>query len=222
MTVVQPISDWSVQLHELVAGHFTGPIRVLEPGGGKRTHVPLPAGSHVTVVDIDPEVLARNGRTVATTLLLGDIETMDYGEFDLVICWDVLEHLENPAAAIDRMIAALAPGGLLIIKGPVLASLKGLITRFSPFWVHVLFYKVMMGSPKAGQPGYAPFRTVHGPGADHRNILARLGGLEILRVWHFDPKASGLLAALYRILSTCGRKSDFCVVARSKAAPPQR
>lgn len=210
--------DWSAQVADLVSRHFTGPVRVLEPGGGKRTYVPLPAGSHVTVVDIDPEVLSRNGRTVPTTLLLGDIETMEYDEFDLVICWDVLEHLENPEAAIDRMIAALPPGGLLIIKGPVLSSLKGLITRFSPFWVHVLFYKLMMGSPKAGQPGYAPFRTVHGRGADHRQILAQLSGLDILGVWHFNPITTGLLGALYRILSACSRESDFCLVARSRQA----
>lgn len=42
-----------------------------------------------------------------------------YGaEFDLVTCFQVLEHLSNPAAALRRMADWLKPGGLLYIEVP--------------------------------------------------------------------------------------------------------
>jgi SAM-dependent methyltransferase len=38
--------------------------------------------------------------------------------FDAITCWDVIEHLEDPAGAIDRMRQALVPGGLLFLSTP--------------------------------------------------------------------------------------------------------
>lgn len=38
--------------------------------------------------------------------------------FDIVLCTDVLEHLENPGAALARMRTVLKPGGVLYITTP--------------------------------------------------------------------------------------------------------
>jgi SAM-dependent methyltransferase len=45
------------------------------------------------------------------------VDPLPTGEFDLVHTRWVLQHLADPAPAIDRMIAALRPGGWLLVEG---------------------------------------------------------------------------------------------------------
>lgn len=61
--------------------------------------------------------------------LLGNIEQMDAsafpaGEFDLVICGDVLEHLANPWAVRDKIIQWIKPGGILLASIPNVREYK--------------------------------------------------------------------------------------------------
>ncbi len=51
-------------------------------------------------------------------------------QYDVVIACHVLEHLGDPEAAVARMVALLAPGGLLIGGGPVLPD--GLAALWEP------------------------------------------------------------------------------------------
>jgi SAM-dependent methyltransferase len=49
----------------------------------------------------------------------GDICALPFvEEFDLVICLDVLEHIENDRQAVGSMMGALVPGGHLLITSP--------------------------------------------------------------------------------------------------------
>lgn len=214
------------------------PYRMLEAGGGSSSWVPLPPGAEITTVDISREQLDRN--TYATEKLLGDLETFDYGarRFDLIVCWDVLEHLERPHAAIERLVGALQPGGRLIVKGPLPYSLKGFATRFSPHAVHVAHYRHILGLKTAGQPGYAPFKAYLRPGSDPLVIAAALAdhGLEadVIEGYESDQVAaiaakSRLLLWAYRcaetVLSTLtlGRYSrgmtDFFLIAHRPGSP---
>lgn len=79
--------------------------------------------------------------------------------YDVIVSWDVLEHLANPRLAIDNFIQATSPGGLLILKLPNLLSLKGLITRYTPHGFHVWFYRTYYRRPNAGLDDQAPFKT---------------------------------------------------------------
>jgi SAM-dependent methyltransferase len=108
--------------------------------------------------------------------LLGDLETFDFGgrKFDVVICWNVLEHLSNLRAAMARLTATLTPGGLLIIAGPVVSSMKGLLTKFTPHWVHVWFHRNVLGRRHAGKPGRAPFPAYLSFDVDLRNLVSAL------------------------------------------------
>jgi SAM-dependent methyltransferase len=136
-----------------------GGYKVLEAGGGSLTALGSLKDAEFTVIDISPEQLERNG--YAKTRLLGDLQAFDAypDRYDVIVCRDVLEHLDAPEKAIDRLLAALAPGGLLVIGGPVPTSFKGLLTKWSPHWFHVAFYRLIMGEPDAGKPGHAPFRA---------------------------------------------------------------
>lgn len=151
-----------------------GRYQVLEAGGGSASHLPLPDGAEVTTIDISAEALALN--SYATEKLCGDIQEFDYGQrrYDLIICWDVLEHLERPEAALARFADILKPDGRIVLVGPVPTTVKGLVTRLSPHWVHVQFYRRVLGSTTAGLPGHPPFATHLAAAADPRRAAAFL------------------------------------------------
>ena len=45
-------------------------------------------------------------------------DTTPPGQYDVVTCWDVLEHMRDPAACLATMMRFVKPGGLLIIAIP--------------------------------------------------------------------------------------------------------
>jgi len=131
-------------------------LTVLEAGGGSATNLTF-VDAEFTVVDISGEQLERN--SYAAHKIQADLETFtDYPSvYDVIVCNDVLEHLNRPRSALERLAPRLAPGGLLVVGGPVPTSFKGLFTKATPHAVHVAFYRHLLGQPNAGKPGYAPF-----------------------------------------------------------------
>jgi SAM-dependent methyltransferase len=122
--------------------------RILEAGCGSLSRVRLPERRMLAGIDIEQRQLDRN--TVLDEKILGDLQTLVTPEpgFDLVLCWDVIEHLPEPMKALDRMTAALNPGGGLVLAFPNLWSLKGLVTKFTPYSVHALFYRFVVGDKR--------------------------------------------------------------------------
>jgi SAM-dependent methyltransferase len=132
-------------------------VRVLDAGCGRLTQA-APPGAHVAGIDIDEAGLAAN--TDLDEKIVGSIESypLPPNSFDLIYCHDVLEHLENPIAALDNLVQALAPGGELHVGVPDVTSRKSLIAKFTPHVFHVTFYR-FIGFRHAGEPGYGPFKT---------------------------------------------------------------
>jgi 2-polyprenyl-3-methyl-5-hydroxy-6-metoxy-1,4-benzoquinol methylase len=61
--------------------------------------------------------------------IIGNIEQMEEatflpGTFDLIICGDVLEHLQNPWAVRDKLVTWLKPGGFLLASIPNIREYK--------------------------------------------------------------------------------------------------
>lgn len=154
--LVETIDDWESGRQD---------IKVLEAGGGSLSHIEFRADKHITVVDISPEQLERN--TVAERKVLGDLHEVDLGagEYDVAVCYDVIEHLENPGVVIRKLSAAVRPGGIVVLAAPNPSSLSGMITKYTPHWFHVWVLRHLFKSKTAGLPGYPPFRTIH-----HRDI----------------------------------------------------
>jgi len=170
--------------------------RVLEAGCGSSSRVALPAGRWLVGVDIAQRQLDRN--TVLDEKHLGDLQTFSLpGEgFDLILCWDVVEHLPHPARALAQMKSALRPGGSLVLAFPNLWSLKGLVTKFTPYKVHEWFYRYVIGDRRAtnewDQFG-TTFRFCIAPPAMRR--WATRSGLEIVYDEVYEgPVQSGLRA----------------------------
>ena len=140
--------------------------RVLDAGCGGRMHLNLGADAYVVGIDVSAEQLERNA--TLSERILGDIQTvrLDPESFDLVVCWDVLEHLRYPRRALENLRQALRPGGLLIIGGPNTLSLKGLATWMTPFCVHRAWYRWSHRK----SPGIRPFKTYRRLAATPRRI----------------------------------------------------
>lgn len=120
-----------------------GPIKLLEAGCGSMSHVKFDVDVHAVGIDISKQQLEQN--SAVREKILGDIQ--DYPlpkeEFDVVVCWMVLEHLPRPKEALLNMFGSVKPRGLVILGFPNLLSFKGIATKITPFWFHRLFYQVM-------------------------------------------------------------------------------
>lgn len=194
-------------------------LQVLEAGGGSQTNVGFLPEPVFTAVDISREQLDRN--PWAHHKLLADLETFEgyTTRYDAVVCSDVLEHLARPEEALKRLVPALAPGGLLIVGGPVPTSFKGLLTKLTPHAVHVWVYRRLLGYPMAGKPGHPPFPTVlkFSMGPQPLVAWARENGLTPVHVGLSHPswvvgqlrKKSPLLSGLYLGLMATLRTLSF-------------
>lgn len=142
-----------------------GRLAIYEAGGGSTSYMPpgLLGRSDVTVVDIDADQIANCD--YATTKRAGDIQTLrfDPSQFDLVVCFNVIEHLSDVEGALRGFAEALRPGGLLFIGAPNPRSLSGVVTRLAPHWFHVWYYRHVLKDQTAGQPGCPPFPTIFHP-----------------------------------------------------------
>ena len=208
---------------------------ILEIGGGAATYVKWP-GARYTVVDTSKEVLARC--TYAEQALLADAESFDPTPeaYDVVVFWNVLEHVANPCEALRRASKAVRSQGLLIARGPELRSLKALVTRLTPHRFHVLFYRHVLGVTEAGNPGRAPFPVAHSAQASPEAIMATLlplgfhiaydqryvgDQLQMLRAFSgFGYALYSCASALLRLLTGRrwgGRPTDFVLAFRKLA-----
>jgi SAM-dependent methyltransferase len=128
------------------------PPRVLDAGCGHQMYLHIPDTARLVGIDIDAKQL--DGNATIDEKILGDVQTypLPPSSFDLVICYEVMEHLRAPELALENLMRAGTAGSLLVLGGPNLLSLKGLATRFTPHWVHRLYYRM-------GGSGLEPFRT---------------------------------------------------------------
>jgi SAM-dependent methyltransferase len=138
------------EVHALIKKHLPdrSPIRVLEAGCGSTSQIGVDPEWHVTGIDISEQQLSKN--TYLQESILGDIETysLEKESFDLIICWDVLEHLPNPERAVDNLFNAVSTEGLVVLAFPHVLSIKGLITKFTPFSVAHFFYRYVIGDKR--------------------------------------------------------------------------
>jgi ubiquinone/menaquinone biosynthesis C-methylase UbiE len=121
-------------------------IKVLEAGCGSYSYISMPRHtSYIVGIDISEEQLQKNS--------LVD-EKLPAAEFDVIVCWWVLEHLPQPEKALDQFLRALKKGGLIILAVPHVFSIKGLIAKYTPFWIHKWYYGIAFPGK-----GYTPFPT---------------------------------------------------------------
>jgi 2-polyprenyl-3-methyl-5-hydroxy-6-metoxy-1,4-benzoquinol methylase len=104
-------------------------LRRLNPGVGSRRlcdvgcadgqflEIAQHAGWEATGIELNPPAVARARRTGATVHegALEELKDLPWRTFDVVTCWDVLEHTPEPGTFAQKLSRLVAPGGLLLI-----------------------------------------------------------------------------------------------------------
>jgi 2-polyprenyl-6-hydroxyphenyl methylase / 3-demethylubiquinone-9 3-methyltransferase len=88
-------------------------------------------GAEVTGLDAAPELIAAAREHAAAQGLAinygaGELTKLE-GQFDLITCMEVIEHVADPAAFVQALAKRVAPGGLLILSTPNATALSKLL-----------------------------------------------------------------------------------------------
>lgn len=99
--------------------------RVLDAGCGTAYGTSMlgrAGATEVVGVDIAVAVLdsARPGMPDNVRLEPGDLNDLPFpdGGFDLVVCFEAIEHFADPFSVLDELTRVLAPGGVLLVSSP--------------------------------------------------------------------------------------------------------
>lgn len=121
-------------IREAVDMHWAGDVESVKPLAGKTALdvgcgagllcEPLARmGAEVTGVDAAPEntqvaALHADGAGLDIRYVPGELGTLGLGQFDLVTCMEVIEHVADKSAFLKQLAAHLAPGGLMVLSTP--------------------------------------------------------------------------------------------------------
>lgn len=107
------------------AARFASGRRVLDAACGMAYGTAMLAAAGATEavgVDQDEGVIARVGAAApsSTRFDVADLRELPYGddEFDLVVCFEAIEHVPEPEVVLDELARVLGPDGLLIVSTP--------------------------------------------------------------------------------------------------------
>ena len=198
-------------------------IEILEAGCGQRWLLKLDGKNfHLTGVDIDKDALEirKNVRKDLDEAIHGDLRTLalDARKFDVVYSAFVLEHIEGAEDVLLRMTSWLKPNGIIVIEIPDPDSVKGCVTKITPHWFHIFYYRFVLGKKNAGDPGFGPYRTIYDPVVSRRGVhqFCQRNNLQVESEYAFATDGPRnkimrvLIGAATRIVSllTIGKFSD--------------
>lgn len=157
---------WFVNKRRMVAALLDGLPRcgrMLEVGcgGGQMSAMFLEAGWDVVATDVQPdgaEYARRRG--VEKTLVhdAGHGWPFASGAFDAAILLDVLEHIEDDAAALEQLHRVLRPGGGAVVAVP---AYQCLFSSWDEYNRHYRRYTAGQLARAARQAGFTVSRTTY-------------------------------------------------------------
>jgi SAM-dependent methyltransferase len=104
------------------------PARLLDAGAGRGRFVATAraAGYDATGLEPSERGVAAAAEVYGVHLVRAEVEDAPItpGSFDAVSLWHVLEHVEDPRAAMAAIARWLRPGGVLVVGVPNLASVQ--------------------------------------------------------------------------------------------------
>lgn len=114
----------------LLAPLAPAPARLLDVGAGRGRFVAVASRAGYKASGIEPSARGVEAAAViGAQVARASVETARFPRagFDAVTLWHVLEHVDDPAAALARIAGWLTPGGALLVGVPNLASLQAWI-----------------------------------------------------------------------------------------------
>jgi SAM-dependent methyltransferase len=132
---------------------------LLDVGAGRGRFVASARRAGYAAQGLEPSHRGVTGAaaTYAVALAQQTVEsaTVEAGSIDVICLWHVLEHLDDPDGAMIRVTGWLAPGGVVLVGVPNLASLQARLggrswfhldlprhrTHFTPAGLHALLHR---------------------------------------------------------------------------------
>lgn len=184
MVAADNYADWTFSL-------FRSWVRgdVLEVGCGVGTFtrrlVASQACRRILSIDISADAVAhcRDGiQHASLEIRHADVQAID-GAFDLILCLNVLEHIEDAAAALQHMVDLLRPGGTLFLLVPAHALLysafdreSGHYRRYSKAAMRALLAHIRSATPLSVRQFYF-------------NTIGAIGYFAVYRLFRKPPRA---------------------------------
>jgi SAM-dependent methyltransferase len=112
--------SWDEEVRILLRAGAASARKLLEVGCGPgfvtQRLLEVAPNATITAIDVRPELLARVPASERICLREQSLYDLDAtGEFDFAVARLVLQHLDAPQVAVERMFDALAPGGVLVV-----------------------------------------------------------------------------------------------------------
>jgi 2-polyprenyl-3-methyl-5-hydroxy-6-metoxy-1,4-benzoquinol methylase len=144
------------------------PARLLDVGAGRGRFVAAAQKAGYRAEGVEPsERGVHAARAIGAPVRQASVEDagVQPGSVDVATIWHVLEHLDDPRGALDRIRSWLAPGGGVLVGVPNLASVQALIG--GERWYHLDVPRHRVHFTVAGldallrATGFTPLRTHH-------------------------------------------------------------
>ena len=123
---------WKSYWFSRISKFVRGDVLEVGAGNGNNTHFILPQVTPRSWTCIEPDLLLFRQlsefgvvpRSYPLKVVNGTVEQIDQSEqFDSILYLDVLEHIEDDKAELDKVVAYLRPSGYLIVLAPALPYL---------------------------------------------------------------------------------------------------
>jgi GT2 family glycosyltransferase/tetratricopeptide (TPR) repeat protein/2-polyprenyl-3-methyl-5-hydroxy-6-metoxy-1,4-benzoquinol methylase len=236
-----PVSGWPARSHGSDYLHWPRPdlLRLVPREAGRVLDVGCAAGvfgetlkkrqaCEVVGIESDPRAAAE-ARTRLDEVLEADVEALplsDLGQFDAIICGDVLEHLRDPGAVLTRLRGILSPDGVLIASLPNVRHMDVVAGLVEGNWTyapagqldvsHLRFFTRRSAEQLLEEAGFqvGAVRGVPGPGYAGWEQAGRPGQLEAghLGISGLSPEeAQEFFVDQWLLTATCAPAVDWGV-----------
>lgn len=146
-------TSWKSAFHDEIQRRLVPGIRVLDVGSGRTPAIDpgrRPSRCVYAGLDISADELALAGPGAYTRTIVGDISVFDpdlADSFDLIVSWQVLEHVKPLSAALANIHGYLVPGGRFIAMFSGKFSLIGLVNSLVPSGFAKASMQKLLGRP---------------------------------------------------------------------------
>jgi SAM-dependent methyltransferase len=129
--------------HEIINKYLLSSKVILDAGCGSGRETPINYTEKVKLaIGLDLSSAISLNRSIHKKII-GDVSYIPLRDssIDLVVCQELIEHLNSPLKFFQEVSRVLKPQGIFIVMTPNLWSWRSLISKCTPYWFHLLMNK---------------------------------------------------------------------------------